>query len=107
LLIAFAVLSAAVVVQAFRTFSPRFPRATPTLAFFRDIAALTREDYIATVCALSHDEALAQICAYNHNLSRICVDKFRQLHVAIHCFQGAFAVWLILMALLISHAHGV
>jgi hypothetical protein len=107
LLIAFAVLSAAVVVQAFRTFSPRFPRATPTLAFFRDIATMTREDYIATVCAMSHDEALAQICAYNHNLSRICVEKFRQLHVAIRCFQGASAAWLVLMALLIWHAHGV
>jgi hypothetical protein len=107
LLTGFAVLAAGVVVQSFRTFSPRFPRAAPTLAFFRDIAALSREGYIERVSAMSHDEALAQICAYNHNLARICVEKFHQLQRAIRCFQGAFVCWFILMILLVCHARGV
>ena len=62
LLIGFAVLSVGVVVQAFRTFSPRFPKASPSLAFFRDIAGFGRAEYIAKVQSLTHEEALYYIC---------------------------------------------
>ena len=103
LLIGFAVMSVGVVVQAFRTLSPRFPKASPSLAFFRDIAVFGREEYIAKVQSLTHEEALYQMCSYNHNLSIICVEKFRQLHWAIRLFQGAFACWFVLMVLLLTN----
>jgi hypothetical protein len=106
LLIGFAVLSVGVVMQAFRTFSPRFPKASPSLAFFRDIAGFGRAEYIAKVQSLTHEEALYHICLYNYNLSIICVEKFRQLHWAIRLFQGAFACWLVLMVLLFIKARG-
>ncbi len=43
LLIGFAVLSVGVVMQAFRTFSPRSSKTSPSLAFFRDIAGFGRD----------------------------------------------------------------
>src|SRR5687768_11547270 len=56
LVLRFAGLSLAAVVQAFRTISPRFPKAPPSLAFFGDIARLSREEYVAKVASLSPDD---------------------------------------------------
>ena len=106
LLTGFAVLSVGVVMQACRTLSPRFPQASPSLAFFRDIAGLGREEYMAQVQALTHELALYHILIYNYHLSIICVEKFRQLRRAIRLFQGAFACWLVLMVLLFVNARG-
>ena len=39
----------AAVVQAFRTILPRFPKVPPSLAFFGDIARLSREEYVRRV----------------------------------------------------------
>lgn len=106
LLIGFAVLSVGVVMQAFRTFSPRFPKASPSLAFFRDIAGFGREEYMAKVQSLTHEEALYNMSLYNYNLSIVCVEKFRLLHRAIRLFQGAFACWLVLVVLSFINARG-
>ena len=106
LLIGFAVMSVGVVVQAFRTFYPRFPKASPSLAFFRDIAALGREEYMGKVQSLTHEEALSHITTYNYNLSIICVEKFHQLRWAFRLVQGGFACWLVLMVLLFVNAGG-
>src|SRR5688500_12169902 len=83
LVLSFAGLSLAAVVQAFRTISPRFPKAPPSLAFFGDIARLSREEYVAKVEALSADEALQQMLYYNHTGSQICVRKGVQLRRAM------------------------
>jgi Family of unknown function (DUF5706) len=99
LLVGFVGLSLGAIVQAFRTFSPRFPKAPPSLAFFGDIAKLSRDEYLDKVCTLSDDEALTHIIVYNHNLSRICVEKFAQLRRALKLFQGAFVCWLLLILL--------
>jgi hypothetical protein len=106
LLIGFAVMSVGVVVQAFRTLSPRFPTAFPSLAFFGDIAGLGRTEYMARVQSLSHEQALYQMYYYNHNLSIICVEKFRQLRREIRFLQGAFACWLVLIVLSSFNAGG-
>jgi hypothetical protein len=99
-LAAFVGLSVGALVQAFRTFSPRLPNAPASLAFFGDIARLSREEYCGKVCAISHDDALKNMIFYNHNLSKICVEKFAQLRRAIKLFQGAFACWLVLLLLI-------
>ena len=99
----FALLSLATIVEAFRTIAPRFPKAEPSLAFFGDIAALPREDYIRRVEAMSADEALQQILNYNHTLSRICVLKFGRLRKAIRLCQPAFACWLIALVMVGYH----
>lgn len=96
----FAVLAIAAILRAFRTIAPRFPKAPPSLAFFGDIARLTREEYQLSVRSLSHEEAVEQMLRYNHTLSLICVAKFRELGRAIKVFERAFAVWLVLMILL-------
>ena len=100
LLFGFAGLSLGAVVQAFRTISPRFPTAPPSLAFFGDIARLSREEYVARVEALSAEEALKQMLAYNHTGSRICVEKLLQLRRGIRFFEFAALSWLLLMAVL-------
>ncbi len=98
LLVAFAVASLAAVAQAFRTISPRFPAAPASLAFFGDIARLSREEYIARVEALSEEQALEQILHFNYTASAICVEKFRQLRRGIRFFQLAFGCWVGLAA---------
>ncbi len=101
LVFGFAVLSLLAVVQSFRTISPRFPKAPPSLAFFGDIARLSREEYVARVEALSADEALRQMLSYNHTASRICVEKLRQLRLGLRCFEWAAGCWLLVVAVLV------
>jgi Family of unknown function (DUF5706) len=100
LLSGFVGLSLGAIWQAFRTFSPRFPNAPPSLAFFQDIAKLSRAEYLDKVSTLSDDEALRHILVYNHNLSRICVEKFVEARRALKLFEGAFVCWLLLLLLL-------
>ncbi len=100
----FAALAFATVIQAFRTISPRFPKAPPSLAFFGDIARLSREQYVARVESMTPDEALEQMLSYNHTGSTICVAKFRELRRCFKCFQVAVAFWLPLMALVVARA---
>jgi hypothetical protein len=97
---AFVALMVATVVQAFRTISPRFFKTEPSLAFFGDVAKLSREEYIERVEALTQEEALGHMAAYNHTLANICVEKFRQLNVGVNFFRMAFVCWLVLLAMI-------
>ncbi|WP_435010758.1 Pycsar system effector family protein [Tundrisphaera lichenicola] len=99
LLLGFAAPGLAAIIQAFRTISPRFPAAPPSLAFFGDIARLSREQYVEKVGSISHEDALEQILIYNHTLATICVEKFRHLGKGVRFFRWAFACWLLLMVL--------
>jgi hypothetical protein len=99
LLVAFVALALGAIFQAFRTISPRFPEAPPSLAFFGDIAGLSREEYVERVAGLSHEEALEHILRYNHTLATICVDKFAHLGRGVRLFRSAFYCWLALLVL--------
>lgn len=99
LVLGFAACAFAAVVQAFRTILPRFPKVPPSLAFFGDIANLSREEYVARVEALTPEQAVDQILLYNHTTSVICVEKFRQLWRGFRLFQVAVLCWFGLMAL--------
>jgi Pycsar effector protein len=99
-LLGFVFLALGALVQAFRTLSPRIRKTEPSLAFFGDIADLTRDEYIEKVSRISHEEALKNILAYNHNLSIICVEKFAHLAWAIRLFKWAFGCWFILIILI-------
>lgn len=102
LVLGFAALSLCAVIQSFRTISPRFPKAPPSLAFFGDIAALTREEYLARVEALPADEALRHMLSYNHTGSLICLEKVRQLRRGLRCFEIAAACWAVLVVILVA-----
>lgn len=104
LVIGFAGLSLAAVVQAFRTISPRFPKAPPSLAFFGDIARLSREQYLQRVESLTPEQALEQMLSYNHTASQICVEKLRQLRWGMRFFEGAAACWAVLVVVLVVRA---
>jgi Family of unknown function (DUF5706) len=99
LLVVFAISSLWAIYQAFRTISPRFPHPSTSLAFFGDIAKLSREEYVQRVATISHAEALEQILAYNHTLATICVEKFRHLGKGVKLFRVAFGAWLALIVL--------
>jgi hypothetical protein len=90
----FALMALMTIIESFRTIAPRFPKAPPSLAFFADIASLSREEYIRRVEAMTPDEALDQILQYNHTLAGICVVKFGRLRIAIHLCQAASGFWL-------------
>jgi len=97
LIVGFAALALATVIQAFRTISPRFPKVPPSLAFFGDIAKLSREEYIAQVEAMSATEAIEHMLRYNHTVSMICVEKFKQLRWGYRFFHWTFFTWLLLV----------
>ncbi len=99
LLIGYAGTGVASIIQAFRTISPRFPKAPPSLAFFGDIARLAREEYVGRLRSLSDEEAREQILIYNHTLATICVDKFRHLGRGVRLFRWAFVCWFALFIL--------
>lgn len=100
LLSAFALLAFAAVVQAFRTISPRFPEAAPSLAFFGDIARLSREEYLRQVEGLTSEQALDQMLLYNHTAAVIIVEKLRQLRYCFVWFQAALGAWLMMLAMI-------
>jgi hypothetical protein len=104
-ILGFAMSALFAVVQSFRTISPRFPKAPPSLAFFGDIARLSREEYVARVESLSADEALRQMLSYNHTASRICVDKLKQLRLGLRSFQWAAGCWMLLVVILAVKAY--
>ena len=101
LVVGFALAALGAVVQSFRTISPRFPKAPQSLAFFGDIAALPRDEYVRTVEALSADEALRHMLFYNHTGSLICIEKSRQLRRGLRFFEGAAACWAVLVVVLV------
>ena len=100
LLFLFAAAAFGVVAQSFRTILPRFPKAPPSLAFFGDIARLSRDEYIQRVEGLSSREALEQMLSYNHTSSLISVEKFKQLKLAVRIFQATLIAWGALLALI-------
>ena len=100
LLLGFAVWSLGAVAQAFRTISPRFRKAEPSLAFFAEVARLPREEYLDRVESLTMREAVGEILSYNHTAATICAEKFKQLRRALRCFEAAAVCWLLLAALL-------
>ena len=101
LLSAFAIITVYAVIHAFQTIAPRFPKAPPSLAFYGDIAKLSRQDYVEKVKSLSAEEALHQMLDYNYTVSAICVEKFRQLRMGMKAFKVAFPLWALLMTLII------
>lgn len=104
LLAGFALAALAAVVQAFRTISPRFPKATPSLAFFGDIATLAAEQYHARAAQLGADQALAERMKYNHTGARIIIVKMAQMRRALRCFEVAAVCWLLLATILTCRA---
>src|SRR5437763_10427775 len=100
LLILFAFLSLLMLLQVFRTIAPRFPKAPPSLAFFGDIARMSREDYVQAVRQLDAPSAIEHILNYNHTTATICTEKFRQFHPALRLFPWIGATWLALITVL-------
>ena len=83
--------------QSFRTISPRFPKTPPSLAFFGDIARLSRDEYVRRMRELSPETALEQILIYNHTSSLILVSKFRQLALGLRFFRLSASCWVVLV----------
>jgi hypothetical protein len=101
LLFGFATMALCAVAQAFRTISPRFCKAKPSLAFFGEIARLSREEYTQRVFGMTMDDAVEQMLTYNHTAATICVEKFRQLRRALRSFEVAACCWLLLSWVLV------
>lgn len=102
-ILGFSILAIMAILRCFQTIFPRFPKAPPSLAFFADIARLTREEYIESVSGLNHREAIDQMLQYNHTLANICVVKYSVLAKAVYDFKVSLAIWVVLMLFLSTH----
>jgi len=102
-IVLFSVLAILAILRCFQTIFPRFPKAPPSLAFFADIARLTRDEYVESVSRLNHEQAVDQMLQYNHTLANICVVKYSVLARAVYDFKMSLALWVALMVLLSTH----
>jgi hypothetical protein len=100
LLVIFTALALLMLLQVFRTIAPRFPKAPPSLAFFGDIARMSREEYVQAVRRLDAQSAMVHILNYNHTTATICTQKFKQFRPALKLFPWVGATWLALTVLL-------
>lgn len=100
LLAGFAVMGVLAVIQGFRTIAPRFPKAKQSLAFFGDIARLSRDEYVRQVESLTPTAAIEHMLTFNHTASMICIAKMRQVRIGFRCFEIAFVFWLPLVTIL-------
>jgi hypothetical protein len=98
LLVAFTSMALMTVLQAFRTISPRFVKAPPSLAYFGDIARLSPDEYRSRVLSLDPEAALDHMLAYNHANSVIIMTKFRQFVRGLRFFRMALTCWGALVA---------
>lgn len=98
----FVLCAVAAIVQAFRTISPRFCKARPSLAFFAEVARLDQDEYAKRVEAMTMEDAVGEILSYNHTAATICAEKYRQLRTALRCFEAAAACWLLLAIVLLA-----
>jgi hypothetical protein len=94
LLVIFTTLSLLTILQVFRTIAPRFPKAPPSLAFFGDIARMSREEYVQAVRQLDAQSAIEHILNYNHTTATICTAKFKEFRPALKLFPWVALAWL-------------
>lgn len=85
---------------AFRALTRPIPPMPPSLAYFPDIAALTREEYRRRVLALDHRRALRDMLHYNYSLAVLSVQRFRLVERSFFCSRATFELWIVLLLMI-------
>ena len=73
------------------------PPMPPSLALFRDVGKLTREQYCDAMLALNHREALRDVLHYNYSLAVQGAAKFRLVNRSIAYIRIAIPLWMLLL----------
>jgi hypothetical protein len=82
---------------AFRALTRPIPPMPPSLAYFPDIAALTREEYRRRILALDHRRAVRDMLHYNYSLAVLSVQRFRLVERSLFCSRATFELWIALL----------
>ena len=99
-LFAVAVLILLAAVTAYYSYTRSLPSMPPTLAWFRNVAATTPEDYGRAVRALDHPTALRGMLHYNYSVAAQAAQKFRLVNRSIRCLRVASPLWMLLLLVL-------
>jgi Family of unknown function (DUF5706) len=85
---------------AFRALTRPIPAMPPSLAYFPDIAALTREEYRRRILALDHRRAVRDMLHYNYSLAVLSVRRFRLVERSLFCSRATFELWILLLLMI-------
>ena len=81
---------------AFTTPAPPLPHV---LSHFRDIAAVSNEEYARQMCQIDSRQSLEAILIYNHCFAIQTRLKFLRVRHALTCLHWAMKAWIFLMLL--------
>jgi hypothetical protein len=89
------VLSAAV--TSYYSYTRPLPPMPPTLAWFRNVAELQRDEYSTQMHALNHPAAMRWMLHYNYSVASQAARKFRLVNRALKCLRVAIPLWMVLL----------
>jgi hypothetical protein len=73
------------------------PSPPNSLAFFRHIASLSREQYLQTMGQIDYQRVLADVLHFNYSLAVQSARKFARVNRSVRCFQVALGLWLAIL----------
>ena len=95
-----AVLVLTAAVTAYYSYTRSLPAMPPTLAWFRNVAETSLDDYSRRMHALDHPAALRGMLHYNYSVASLAARKFRLVNRSIRCLRVAIPLWMVLLLVL-------
>ena len=99
-LFAVAALVLTAAVTAYYSYTRSLPAMPPTFAWFRNVAAVTLDEYSGRMLALDHPAALREMLHYNYSVASLAARKFRLVNRSIRCLRVAIPLWMVLLLVL-------
>jgi hypothetical protein len=87
--------------NAFHSLTRPIPPMPDSMAFYPHIAARPLDDYRSGVLGLDHQSAVRAMLHYNYSLATLSVEKFRLVDRSIACARSTFALWAVLLLLIL------
>lgn len=99
-LVSVAVLVLTAAVTAYYSYTRSLPSMPPTLAWFRNLAAVPLQTYSHQLRTLDHPAAVQNMLQYNYSVASLAARKFRLVNRALRCLRVAIPLWMVLLLVL-------
>jgi len=71
-----------------------------SLAFYRNVGAVSVEQYQAAMERLRYPDALRAVLLYNHAVAIQAVGKYRHANRALRCMRWAIPIWMLMLIII-------
>lgn len=85
---------------AYRAYTRRLPTMPTTLAFYREVAEPSAEEYSHQMRTLDHPAALRAVLHYNYSVATLAASKFRLVNRSLKYLRVAIPLWMVLLLVL-------